>query len=77
VALSPRSHDYEANRQAATLFVGDLPPMTISEDLADLFNQFAPVVEAKVIGSQCYAFLTFQDQATALRVQQVCKSSPQ
>ena len=74
VTRPPHSHDYDTNRQAAILFVGDLPPMTTSQDLVELFSQFAPVADAKVIGSQCYAFLTFENQPTALRVQQVCSS---
>ena len=51
--------------------MGDLPPVVASEDLAALFGQFAPVVEAKVIGIQGYAFVTFLDPETAIYVQQV------
>lgn len=51
--------------------MGDLPPQVTSEELAQLFSQFAAVVEVKVIGSQGYAFVTFLDPETAMHVHHV------
>jgi len=44
---------------AATLFVGDLPPEFGAEDVEALFGGFAAVAGARVIGAQCYAFVEF------------------
>ena len=66
-----RREDFEPRRQAATLFVGDLPSLVTSDELAQLFAQFAPVAEVKVMGIQGYAFVTFHDPETAMHVHRV------
>jgi RNA recognition motif-containing protein len=48
------------SRNEATLFVGDLPPYFKNEDLETFFGQFGELEQVRVMGSQCYAFVTFQ-----------------
>ncbi|KAK9845770.1 hypothetical protein WJX81_002068 [Elliptochloris bilobata] len=49
----------------ATLFVGDLPPGFGAEDVEALFGGFAAVAGARVIGTQCYAFVEFESAEEA------------
>lgn len=58
---------------AATLFVGDLPPEFGAEDVEALFGGFAAVAGARVIGAQCYAFVEFDsvDEAEGV-LEQAC-----
>lgn len=49
----------------ATLFVGDLPPYYTNEDLYHVFANLGEIEDIRVMGSQCYAFVRFQDPATA------------
>ncbi len=44
----------------STLFVGDLPQALTGEELHALFDCIAPVCRARVMGNQCYGFVTFQ-----------------
>jgi RNA recognition motif-containing protein len=48
------------NRNEATLFVGDLPPYFKNDDLEGFFGQFGELERVRVMGGQCYAFVTFQ-----------------
>jgi RNA recognition motif-containing protein len=64
------------HRGDATLFVGDLPPNTSSEDLSDFMVNFAPVVEARVVGGRGYAFVTFESAADAEHVIAVTSHNP-
>ena len=56
--------------------MGDLPPYYKNEDLYNVFSQFGAIDEVRVMGNQCYAFLTFRDPSTAQDLVQRFASRP-
>jgi hypothetical protein len=64
-----RKQQQQQQSQGRTLFVGDLPPAGFtSTDLQGLFAAYGwDVVNARVMGSQCYGFVEF---ATELEAEQ-------
>lgn len=77
----PDSREAKRQRQereaeeGATLFVGDLPQYWGTSELLDFFSrEFGNAVEARVIGSQCYGFVTFDSSADAEGVLEFAQS---
>jgi len=72
-AARARGARARGRNNAATLFVGDLPPEFGAEDVEALFGGFAAVAGARVIGAQCYAFVEFDsvDEAEGV-LEQAC-----
>ena len=48
--------------------MGDLPPDFTDEEVAHLFAPLGALKEVRVMGSQCYAFVTFQSENDATEV---------
>lgn len=55
----------EKEKQANTIFVGDLDPETTAEQLTGLFCKFGSVVRSKIKENHCYGFVTFEKRASA------------
>ena len=47
------------------MFVGDLPAAFTSDDLAAMFGDYGCVVHARIVGEQCFGFVTFETAAEA------------
>ena len=56
--------------------MGDLPPYYKNEDLYNVFSHFGAINEVRVMGTQCYAFLTFRDPSTAQKLVQRFANNP-
>jgi len=58
----PQTHTLNdiKHRNDATLFVGDLPPHFKEDDLERFFAPFGDLEGVRVMGGQCYAFVTFE-----------------
>jgi hypothetical protein len=79
LCVKPKSHekvfaDVAASRDAAApgvqLFVGDLPPHWGPREVEALFGHIAPVLGARVMGPNCYGFVTFPSEEDAAYVLQ-------
>lgn len=55
----------EKDRQASTIFVGDLDPETTAEQLSELFKKFGSVMTSKIKENHCYGFVTFDKKGAA------------
>jgi RNA recognition motif-containing protein len=60
----------------ASLFVGDLPPHFVSDDLLAVFSGFGGLVDARVVGGQPYGFVTFADEAGAQAALEAVQRQP-
>ena len=58
-ALPPGGGPTNGEDGTGKLFVGDLPPYWTSRDLKEFMSEFGPVVDVRVLGPQCYGFVTF------------------
>lgn len=55
----------EQEKQACTIFVGDLDPSSTAEQLTGLFKKFGNVLTAKIKDDHCYGFVTFDKRESA------------
>lgn len=55
----------EKEKQACTIFVGDLDPSSTAEQLTGLFKKFGNVLTAKIKDDHCYGFVTFDKRECA------------
>jgi hypothetical protein len=55
----------EKEKQACTVFVGDLDPETTAEQLTGLFCKFGNVLSSKIKENHCYGFVTFEKRESA------------
>jgi hypothetical protein len=55
----------EKEKQACTIFVGDLDPSSTAEQLTGLFKKFGNVLTAKIKDDHCYGFVTFDKRESA------------
>ncbi|KAK9816610.1 hypothetical protein WJX72_002714 [[Myrmecia] bisecta] len=62
--------------QESTLFVGDLPPHFTAGDLQDVFSSLGTIMEARVVGTQCYGFVTFDSEDEAAEALEMTAMHP-
>ena len=55
----------EKEKQACTIFVGDLDPETTAEQLTGLFKRFGSVMSSKIKENHCYGFVAFDKREAA------------
>ena len=60
----------------ATIFVGDLPSHCTQHELKRLFYHWGPVASCRVVGAQCYGFVTFQHLDDAQSVLMTASQQP-
>ena len=65
----------EKEKQACTVFVGDLDPETTAEQLSGLFKKFGNVLTAKIKENHCYGFVTFDRRETAEAAIAACQKA--
>lgn len=66
----------EFSRNDATLFVGDLPPYFKNDDLERFFTQFGELEQVRLMGGQCYAFVTFERAEVVQQIVEKYRNKP-